>query len=58
MSASLTKRLKFMLPRRGGRSVWSQAVRLAISEGQPDTAYELARGLARMVRNEWKGKGE
>jgi hypothetical protein len=54
MSASLTKRLQ--LPRRGSRSTWAQAVRIAISEGQPDTAYALAKGLAHMVRNEWKDK--
>jgi hypothetical protein len=42
VSLSLTKRLKVQLPRRGGRATWAQAVRLAISEGQPDTAYELA----------------
>lgn len=54
MSASMTKRLTAMLPRCGSRSLWAKAVMVAISEGQSDTAYELARGLAHMVRNDWK----
>jgi hypothetical protein len=51
MSASLTKRLKAMADAEGTVDAASRAVRVAISEGQPDTAYELARGLAHMVRN-------
>jgi hypothetical protein len=54
MSASLTKRLKAMVDAEGTSDAGSRAVRCAISEGQPDTAYELARGLAHMVRNEGK----
>jgi hypothetical protein len=52
MSASLTKRLNAIVPKKV--EALALGVGLAIALGQPDTAYELARGLAHMVRTDWK----